>query len=187
MNFAQPVYSRPDGTFVVQYNSLPYHVTSDNTSAVSLAEVQAWATANPSLVSSDPGVMSVDQKAQAGIMTLADYQSYAYNLIDQKVQSNLASGFAYNSQTVPCDPTSQANLTSETVAMVAGILTYPVSWDLGGGNSMSITDQTSLVAFATAMKFFVQTCYANGITAKASVKAATTPAMVQSAYQAFVG
>ncbi len=187
MNFAQPVYSRPDGTFVVQYNGLPYHVTSDPTSAVKLSDVQAWATANPTLVSPDPGIMSTDQKALAGIMSLSDYQSYAYAQIDGKVQALLNSGFTFESQQVYCDQQSQANLTSEVTAMVAGIVTYPVVWDLGDGNSLSIPDQTTLTSFAMAMKGFIQTTYANGVTAKANVKNATTAQAVQTAYQAFVG
>ncbi|NNM54812.1 MAG: DUF4376 domain-containing protein, partial [Spirochaetales bacterium] len=113
------------------------------------------------------------------------YQDYAYTQVDTKVQSKLVAGFSYNGQTIPCDATAQANLTSEVTAMVAGIVTYPVVWDLGGGNSLSLVDQPSLVAFAQAMKGFIQTTYASGVSAKASIKSAMMSAAVKTAYESF--
>ena len=183
-----PILSRPDGTYVVQYNGHPYHVcakTEDPYNLFDLTEVETFAKANPSLVSPDTSNLTIDEKAAQGLVTLAAYQDYAYGQIDSKVQDKLASGFTYSGQTIPCDSTSQANLTSEITAMVAGIVTYPVIWDLGGGNSLSLADQASLMAFAQAMKSFIQTTYANGVTTKAAIKSATTAAGVQTAYQGF--
>ncbi len=183
-----PILSRSDGSYVVQYNGHPYHVcakTEDPYNLFELSEVEAFAKANLTLVSPDTSNLTIDQKAAQGLITLAEYQDYAYSQIDSKVQIKLAAGFAYNGQTIPCDSTSQANLTSEITAMVAGIVTYPVIWDLESGNSLSLADQASLTAFAQAMKSFIQTTYANGVTAKATIKTATSASVVQSTYQGF--
>ncbi len=187
-NTTDPILSRTDGSYVVQYNSKPYHVcakTEDPDNLFDLTEIEAFAKANPTLVSPDTSSYSIDQKASQGLITLAEYQDYAYSQIDAKVQTKLVAGFSYNGQTIPCDTTSQANLTSEITAMVAGIVTYPVIWDLGAGNSLSLTDQASLTAFAQAMKSFIQTTYSKGVTAKATIKAATSASVVQSTYQGF--
>jgi hypothetical protein len=164
---------------------MPYHVTSDTDCSVSLSAVISWASANPTLVSPDPSMMSIDEQAIAGIISLSDYQSYAFSQIDAKVQSLLSAGFVFNGNTICCDSSAQTNLTSKTVAMLANVIVYPLLWDLGGGQSMSIPDQPTLMSFISSMNSFIQTTNNNGVNAKNNVKIATTPQGVETAYKSF--
>lgn len=184
MNFTQPVYSRPDGTYVVQYNGLPYHVTSDPTSAVLLADVQAWATANPSLVSPDPGVMTTDQKAAAGIMSLADYQNYALSQVDSKAQTKLAAGIQYNGYTFACLPDNMNYLIQLNIGVMSGMKVLPYIYDLHG-ETYTVTDQTDLTALNQAMGGLEQTVMQSAATLKKQIMQMTTVAQVQAAYQGF--
>ena len=178
-----PILSRTDGTYVVQYDGNPYHVcskTEDPYNLFDLAEVDAFAKANPTLVSPDTSRYTMDQKASAGIITLAEYQAYAFDIINAKVQAALSAGFNYNGYQIYCDKTAQANITSEMVSMLTGMSTSFL-WILGDGSKLPLPDTASFTAFGTAFNSFVHSKYDNGDAAISAVKNATTVAEVQTA------
>lgn len=52
-NFFEPILSRPDGTFIVQYQGNPYHVT-DTSISVKLSEVEAYLLDHPDALQPEP-------------------------------------------------------------------------------------------------------------------------------------
>ena len=88
------IIKRADGSFVITFNGLPYHVPNSEESAVLWAEVDAYAQAHPEQVTDEPAPpapTAAELLEQAKARKTADFDRVMAD-IDQRLIRPLANG-----------------------------------------------------------------------------------------------
>jgi hypothetical protein len=164
-NFGE-ITQRPDGTYVITYNGLPYHVIPEDLHGL-FPQVEEYATANPDMVTIEqpPAPPTLEEVKTA---KLAEIAAARY--------TEETSGVEVNGATVKTDRESQALITGAALAATQDP-TYTCNWKTEQGFVTLTAEQ--IIAVAQAVRAHVQAAFDKEAAKMALIEAAETIEAVQ--------
>jgi len=182
------IYTRKDGTYVIEVNNMPYHVI--DTDEEYWSEVQQRILDGEEIeqeVPLSPGDdFEWDSINEEWILTLeATKTNYQIRVSDIRLQ-RLDAGFTLGQHTIRADSYSQVRLQMYYVRHMDGVDIFPLDWRTKENVYYTILDITTFRTLISAFNTFLKTTYEDSWTVKDAIESATTIEEVETAYEGYI-
>jgi hypothetical protein len=181
------IYTRNDGTFIIQVNSMPYQVIE--------SDITKWAEVQQRLLDGEATEQYIPPSPNPSYIWNSETEMWEPDLVEQKLNyqerittariKKLDTGFTFNTYSIKADQVSQDNANGFLTANQLGLVTFPIAWRTVDNLMMSIADSTELITFTSTMLGFVQGIFQDSWDVKDAIELATTIEEVQTLYAGY--
>jgi len=183
------LHTRKDGTYIIEVNSMPYHVID--------TDEKYWSEVQQRISDGEGVEQYIPPSPYPNWIWNSELEIWEPDFEEQRVNilskitierdQRILSGFDYNGKQISCDNVSQANANAFLTADSQGILTYPIKWRTVDNTIIEIVDNAELKTFTGTMLLTVQTIFQESWIVKDVIESATTIEDVELVYLSYIG
>jgi hypothetical protein len=182
------IYTRQDGTYVIDRNGMPYHVIPEDLEV--WLEVQDRLSAGEETEQDRPpepvSGCTWDADKWEWVLPLSTVQAEKHSTVTVERDKRILSGFNFSGHMIQADSGSREIAHQYLTKDIAGTNVYPITWRTMDNAYIQIEDSVSLKLFTDAMTAHVNSHFQASWQAKDQIDNASTVEEVEAIFEGYM-
>lgn len=188
------IYSRIDGTYIINKNNLPYHVLK--------SDIINWEDVQKRIADGEDVKNETPLAPEENMQWNEEFSEWEYKTdffidpnklskgftnIDNEALKRISEGFIYNSNNFQTTPEFQALVNKYLIEHLLGVNIFPFEWITDNNVKIEITDISILTGLKNKMYTHISTCREEAFLVKQNILNSSTAIEAKDFYTSYMG